>query len=352
MNQFDEILRKGFDPEVFVLGLAEHLRNVLVCKDKATLGLLEVGESLRERYRAQAVITPSSFLLTALNLCNDCDINFKMARHKRLHVEMALLKMCHIGRAVKGADLEKKTLDVTVAANFSSPTQNGNGNTPNGNGNAPSGNGNYAIPNAVSKVADPLPSSSSTLNSSTLNPQPSTSQGNAQPLSPDALADISQGLRQGRMKAEAIPMRLDAFDQMVEEEENHKASLESRLSLENIRSEWQAYAALLNSNLSRMALSNAELRLEGKMLTVLVGTTIDQNNVKAEVARVLETMRRRLHDTGLKIEVVLDDKKIAEQAQAARNVRPLTPKEKLDKMKEVNPLVEDLIKKFDLKLND
>ena len=114
MNRFDEILRKGFDPEVFVLGLAEHLRNVLVCKDKATLGLLEVGESLRERYCTQAAITPASFLLTALNLCNECDINFKMARHKRLHVEMSLLKMCHIGRAIKGAELEKKTLDVAV----------------------------------------------------------------------------------------------------------------------------------------------------------------------------------------------------------------------------------------------
>ncbi len=335
MNQFDEILRKGFDPEVFVLGLAEHLRNALICKDKATLGLLEVGESLRERYRNQAANAPASFLLTALNLCNDCDINFKMARNKRLHVEIALLKMCYIGRAVKGADLEKKNLDLTVGTNFSSSAQNGNGNAPNGNGN-------YAIPSAVSKVADPQPST----------PQPSTSQGNAQPLSPDALAHISQGLRQGRMKAEAIPMRLDAFDQLVEDEENHKASLESRLTIENIRTEWQAYSALLNSNLSRMALSNAELRLEGKVLSVIVGTTIDQNNVKAEVARILETMRRRLHDTALKIEVVLDDKKIAEQAQAARTVRPLSTKEKLDKMKEVNPLVEDLIKKFDLKLND
>ncbi|MBK6993634.1 MAG: hypothetical protein IPH31_01420 [Lewinellaceae bacterium] len=166
------------------------------------------------------------------------------------------------------------------------------------------------------------------------------------------MADISQGLRQGRMKAEAIPMRLDAFDQLVEEEENHRASLESRLSLENIRTEWQAYAALLNSNLSRMALSNAELRLEGKTLTALVGTTIDQNNVRAEVPRMLETLRKRLHDTALKIEVVLDDQKIAEQAQAARTVRPLSTKEKLDKMKETNPLVEQLIQKFDLKLND
>ncbi|MFN0177096.1 MAG: DNA polymerase III subunit gamma/tau [Saprospiraceae bacterium] len=340
MNQFDEILRKGFDPEVFVLGLAEHLRNVLVCKDKATLALLEVGESLRERYRSQAAITPASFLLTALNLCNDCDVNFKMARYKRLHVEMALLKICHIGRAVKGADLEKKTLDQTVASNFSSPAPNGNGSTPNGNGN-------YAMPSAVSKVSEPTPSPASNVQSPT-----SPISGNAQPLSEDALADISQGLRQGRMKAEAIPMRLDAFDQLVEEEENHRASLESRLSLENIRTEWQAYAALLNSNLSRMALSNAELRLEGKTLTALVGTTIDQNNVRAEVPRMLETLRKRLHDTALKIEVVLDEHKIAEQAQAARTIRPLSTKEKLDKMKETNPLVEQLIQKFDLKLND
>jgi len=83
-----------------------------------------------------------------------------------------------------------------------------------------------------------------------------------------------------------------------------------------------------------------------------VGTTIDQNNVKAEVPRLLETLRRRLHDSALKIEVVLDDQKIAVQAQAARTIRPLSNKEKLDKMKETNPLVEDLIKKFDLKLND
>ncbi len=338
MNRFDEILRKGFDPEVFVLGLAEHLRNVLVCKDKATLGLLEVGESLRERYRAQALITPASFLLTALNLCNDCDINFKMARHKRLHVEMALLKMCHIGRAVKGAELEKKTLDLSSPAISGSPVQHSGGNT--GQGST-----SYAVPKASSRVSEP--------EQPTTNQQPApTLNGNAQPISSEVLADISQGLRQGRMKAEAIPMRLDAFDQLVEDEENHRASLQSRLSLENVRTEWQAYAAMLNSNLSRMALTKAELRLEGKILTVLVGTTIDQNNVKAEVARVLETLRRRLHDNALKIEVILDDQKIAEQAQAARVVRPLTAKDKMDKMKEISPFLEDFIQKFDLKLND
>ncbi|MDO8969793.1 MAG: hypothetical protein Q7U74_03835, partial [Saprospiraceae bacterium] len=203
----------------------------------------------------------------------------------------------------------------------------------------------YAVPNASSRVSEPEQPTTNQQAAPTFN-------GNAQPISSEVLADISQGLRQGRMKAEAIPMRLDAFDQLVEDEENHRASLQSRLSLENVRTEWQAYAAMLNSNLSRMALTKAELRLEGKILTVLVGTTIDQNNVKAEVARVLETLRRRLHDNALKIEVILDDQKIAEQAQAARVVRPLTAKDKLDKMKEISPFLEDFIQKFDLKLND
>ncbi|HAD14931.1 MAG TPA: DNA polymerase III subunit gamma/tau, partial [Saprospirales bacterium] len=327
MNHFDEILRKGFDPEVFILGLAEHLRNVLVCKDSATLGLLEVGENLRERYKQQAALAPSSFLLTAMNLANDCDINFKMARHKRLHVEMALLKMCHIGRAVKGAELEKKTPDLRGTA---APAVEKRPEQP--------------VIQAISSHATPPP---------TIAPPASSVRelSNAQILTSKDMVDVRKGLRQGSMKLESIPMKLDAFDQLVEEEEIHRASLESRLTLENARTEWHAYAAMLESNLVRIALTNAELRLEDKLLKAIVGTTIEQNNVKGEMARLMEILRKRLHDNALKIEVILDEQKKAEQEQqqAARVVRPLTNREKLDKMRESNPMVEELIRRFDLK---
>jgi DNA polymerase-3 subunit gamma/tau len=326
MNHFDEILRKGFDPEVFVLGLAEHLRNVLVCKDKATLGLLEVGENLRERYKQQAALAPSSFLLTALNLANECDIHFKMARHKRLHVEMALLKMCHIGRAVKGAELEKKTPDLK-----GTPSSQPNGAREAAQIQAP--------PPVTAPAFQPAPSAREV--------------SNAHTLSSNDMVDVRKGLRQGTMKLESIPMRLDAFDQLVEEEETHRASLESRLNLENARTEWNAYAALMDSNLVRIALTNAELRLEEKVLKVIVGTTIEQNNVKGEMARILDVLRKRLHDSALKIEVILDEQKQAQQAQqSVRVARPLTAREKLDKMKENNPAIEDLIKRFDLKLGE
>ena len=176
---------------------------------------------------------------------------------------------------------------------------------------------------------------------------------NAHTLSSKDIVDVRKGLRQGTMKLESIPMRLDAFDQLVEEEETHRASLESRLTLENARMEWNAYAALMDSNLVRIALTNAELRLEDKVLRAIVGTTIDQNNVKGEMARMLEVLRKRLHDNALRIEVILDEQKQAQQIQQpSRVARPLTAREKLDKMKEVNPAVEELIRRFDLKLGE
>lgn len=115
MLLFDEILNKGFEADIFINGLAEHLRNLLMCKDPQTISLLELTDNLKERYRTQSHISPSSFLLTALNLCNDCDINYRMARHKRLHVEMALIKMTYINRAVNISTeaAEKKILTPT-----------------------------------------------------------------------------------------------------------------------------------------------------------------------------------------------------------------------------------------------
>ncbi len=101
MLLFDDILRKGFDEDLFLNGMAAHIRDLLVCKNQETLKLLEVGERLRERYRQQAAIAPTDMLLTLLNIANDCDLGFRLARNKRLHVEMALLKMAAVKRAFR-----------------------------------------------------------------------------------------------------------------------------------------------------------------------------------------------------------------------------------------------------------
>ncbi len=98
---FDEILKKGFDGHNFVTGLCEHFRNLLVCKDNATIQLLEVSETVKEKYRTQANAVPISYLLSALNLGSQCDISYKGSKNQRLHVELVLMKMAHLKSAIQ-----------------------------------------------------------------------------------------------------------------------------------------------------------------------------------------------------------------------------------------------------------
>ena len=90
----NDIISKGFEPQHFVSGMGNHLRSLMVCKDPATVQLLEVSEQLRQRYLTQSQACPMPFLIRALEINNKCDIDYRAANNKRLHLEIALLKMC------------------------------------------------------------------------------------------------------------------------------------------------------------------------------------------------------------------------------------------------------------------
>jgi DNA polymerase-3 subunit gamma/tau len=100
---FDEILRKGFDGHIFIAGLAAHLRNVMMCKDPATVKLLETSEKVKQRFAEQAQNASASFLLSALNLANDCDLNYKSSKNPRFFVELVLMKMANLNRVIDWA---------------------------------------------------------------------------------------------------------------------------------------------------------------------------------------------------------------------------------------------------------
>lgn len=93
---FNEVLRKGFDGNHFVTGLTSHFRDLLVSRDEQTLQLLEVGASIRERYRIQAQQCTPQFLYKAMKLSNDCDINYRLSRNKRLLVELTLIQIAQL----------------------------------------------------------------------------------------------------------------------------------------------------------------------------------------------------------------------------------------------------------------
>lgn len=98
----DEILRKGFDAHNFIVGLSEHVRNLLVSQDARTVNLMEVPESTKLKYLEQSHAAQPSLLLSWLNITTQCDINYKTSKNQRLLVELALMKMAHVHSVLKG----------------------------------------------------------------------------------------------------------------------------------------------------------------------------------------------------------------------------------------------------------
>lgn len=98
----DEVLRKGFDGQNFIVGLSDHLRNLLVSQDARTVELMEVPENTRKKYLEQAAATSPSLLLSWLNIASQCDINYKASKNQRLLVELALMKMANVQSVFKG----------------------------------------------------------------------------------------------------------------------------------------------------------------------------------------------------------------------------------------------------------
>jgi DNA polymerase-3 subunit gamma/tau len=112
---FDEILKKGFDAHNFLIGLAQHFRDVLVCQNPATLVLLEVSENIKNKFKDQAERSSTSFLLSGLNMINQCDQGYKQSKNQRLHIELCLMKLSQLDRAFKLSapeEREKKSPDL------------------------------------------------------------------------------------------------------------------------------------------------------------------------------------------------------------------------------------------------
>lgn len=118
---FNDILQKGFDGNHFITGLSSHFRDLLVSRDPATLKLLEVGASIRERYKQQAQKCSPQFLYRAMKLCNDCDLNYRISKNKRLLVELTLIQVAQLNdnpEEPAGGSGPKKTINPV----FSQPT--------------------------------------------------------------------------------------------------------------------------------------------------------------------------------------------------------------------------------------
>lgn len=289
---FDDILRKGFDPSIFVEGLAEHFRNILVCQDKATLKLLEAGQALKKRYQVQSAITPASLLLSALAIANDCDVNYKMARNKRLHVEMALIRMTYIQKAVHAAQYaqqavaEKKNLDVKTYEN---------------------------APVTTTKVEE-----------------------TKQPI-------IKKTVTLKKKKSSL----LDSLEAEVTKEAETSKPVAVEFSEATLEKYWKKYTdEKITSNRTKNAFKTAVLKLNGQAITVQVTSNFNKSALSEERNLILY-LREKLQAPELSIVIEVSKTDIPEPKKI-KQPQFLSPREKYKLMREVNPMVDELQKRFGL----
>ncbi|SEQ52941.1 DNA polymerase III subunit gamma/tau [Neolewinella agarilytica] len=317
---FDEILRKGFDEDLFLNGLAAHVRDLLVCKDEATLKLLEVGEKLKQRYHQQAALAPPALLLTILDIANDCDLGFRMARNKRLHVEMSLLKMTAVKRAFRNeptviaSSSEASPAPAAAAAEKKSPDAT---QTVTATGIA---GGEVADkPEPDPKLEAPAPS-----------PKPEA------PSSSAAAPDAYQSLDLNNLMAEIdeTPSAITPATNLPE------------LTQETLQHAWDTFLRDNKTTTLALQIKLAVPTLEGEEIIVRMGSQRVMASLRDDdtlIAFLRETFQRPSLIMLLKL-----DKTLRTATQPTVKKR-LTAKDKFLMMREKNPAIDDLRKRFDLR---
>ena len=302
---------------------------------------------MKERYKQQAKVAPISFLLSALDIANECDVNYKMARNKRLHVEMALVKMAYINRATtlsQNPVVEKKNPDAPVVVarakqNTSAPV--------------------IAVQKAVepiqpeAKATVTTPSETALIETTppaptTEIPVPSPSENKASnPVSPPT-GKLGLSIS-SKYNITSIPKKEDLQSQ-VNEEIAQTSDAVSLLNQENLEATWKAYYEKVNSPSVKSVFKHAEVTIvDEDSILIKVSSAMGKGMVQQEY-ELMNFIRTSLKHPKLILGIEVD----ATKAPVTTKPKPTqlsTPAEKYNKVIEINPKVEELRKRFDLKLD-
>lgn len=111
---YDEILSNGFDGQIFLNGLANHFRDLMVGRTPGTIKLLDVPPHVHQRYLDASKVMSQGFLVNAINISNQFDLGYKSSRNQRLHVELALIKMCYLPSLIDSDEKKKSSLKINL----------------------------------------------------------------------------------------------------------------------------------------------------------------------------------------------------------------------------------------------
>ena len=307
---FNTVLSKGFEGHHFINGLASHFRDLLVSKDKATIDLLEVGDTAKKKYLEQSTKTSVPFLVEAINKANDCDLSYRASKNQRLLVELTLMQIASIT-----FDGEKKKLaNYIIPATFFtslSPVAKSILKTIE----------NKRVTHKVEETAPPIKK--------------------VAPLLKPVLKNVSR--RTSSLSLKSVHLKKEEKKELTKDEnfDNHPKDVFSQKELEKA---WKSYhAKLIKSGQKSIAATlNADLPVlnDDFKISLTLPNTLMQDQIEKEKPKLIKHLRTTLNNYGIQLSIIVNEtveKKFA-----------YTPQEKYAKLLEKNPAMAKLKEAFKL----
>ena len=334
MLLYDDINKKGFEGDLVLNGFAEFIRNLLVCKDEKVAVLLEAVESFREKYISTAKNIAPSFLISALNIINEAEINYKAARNKRLHVELVIIKLCYLQQAIEltsetGGISKKKIVESSLAFRTAAikplKVESHKSEVKSQESGARSQQSEAKLVIETSFVKEDSTNYKKEPESQTSNTKPQTTK-----LSP-----------------------LDKIRNQVKgngKNGNGSETISTPLELESLQAAWNEYVQKLKSekNPAGTNFDMAELKIQdANSFIAIVTNNIQLRFIEQGGQKASQFLREKLHNNLLQFFIVMEENK-EEKIPVGT---PLTSREQFLKMTERYPLVKELKDKLRLELD-
>ncbi|MFN5938464.1 MAG: hypothetical protein ACK43L_10470, partial [Sphingobacteriales bacterium] len=313
---FEDINRKGFEGEMVLNGFAEFIRNILVCRDTKTASLLEAVEGFREKYQEAAKTISLSWLVSALQILNEAEINYKQARNRRLHVELCFIKLTYLHQAIEVAqDGAKKKMDSVKPVAF---RKIGFVEEKSGAVSAPTASTTTAAPKLTIKETkeekQTAPNSVSPNQTKPVSLPPQPKFGNLQKIR-------DQISRKPQVEQNQIP-----------------------LTQEKLQQAWELYVDKLLKANNPSAATNFRLAvlkiLDDQNFDIITEGNIQQKFIESERGGLIEHLQTFFNNKNLKYHLILEENE--ETKDKTPKDRPIPPREQYQKMVEIYPLIKDL----------
>ncbi|HLW33525.1 MAG TPA: DNA polymerase III subunit gamma/tau [Aequorivita sp.] len=353
---YNDILSKGFDGHHFIMGLASHFRDLLVSKNQETIELLEVGEHVKTMYYEQSQKTSSQFLVDGIELANNCDLRYKTSQNQRLLVELCLMQIA----SLTFGDEKKKTSG--NAAFLVPPAHFKSGVQPEKKEITSAGR---TVPEAIIKSEENSPEIHANEPTEEINKQESVSENKTpsipneveiskeKPAIPTEPRVIEQpqilGERNAR-KISALSLKSIQKKQEIKQEQfANQPEIEQLpteiFSEEEMKSAWQEYTHLVEAEGKYNLLSHLTMGIP-KLEDSTIHLEFPNHTIKTEVERaqheLLVFLREKLQNHEIILDITVNEEEEKKYAYS--------PREKFERMKEINPLIDELRREFDLDL--